>query len=79
MAAEDAALPVAAKSRVSIYWTEQPVGWYTGAVTSNRRAEDARWETRVLYDADKYVAWHFLDGGEDSVRWRLCDSSDDDD
>ena len=71
-------VPVAARSRVAIYWTEAPVGWYTGVVTSSRRAANERWQSRVVYD-DKHVRWHFLDDGPDSVKWRACDSSDEDD
>ena len=73
-AAGDDRPAVKPKTRVSVYWTEAPIGWYTGIVTSSRRAENGRWESRVAYD-DKHVAWHFLDG-EDSVKWRECDSSD---
>ena len=71
-------MPVAARSRVAIYWTEAPVGWYTGVVTSSRRAANERWQSRVVYD-DKHVRWHFLDDGPDSAKWRACDSSDEDD
>eukprot|EP00966_Prymnesium_polylepis_P315067 7280314-Prymnesium_polylepis.1 len=71
----DAQAPVVARTRVSVYWTEDPAGWFNGIVTSSRRSTDERWETRVLYD-DKHVSWHFLDGGADGVRWRVYDSSD---
>ena len=66
---------VKAKTRIAVYWTESPVGWYMGMVTSSRRTSGGRWESRVTYD-DKHVRWHFLDGEEGSVRWRECDSSD---
>lgn len=69
--------PVANRTRICVYWTQDPVEWYTGTVTSRRRAPDdsERWQSRVQYD-DKHVAWHFLDGGSDSVQ---CDSSDEED
>ena len=75
---EEHKAPVAARTRVTVYWTEDPAGWFNGTVTSSRRAADSRWETRVQYD-DKHVSWHFLDGGADSVRWRPYDSSEDED
>ena len=74
----DPQAPVVARTRISIYWTEEPAGWFNGIVTSSRRSTDERWETRVQYD-DKHVTWHFLDGGADSVKWRVCDSSDEED
>lgn len=70
--------PVPNNTRVSVYWTEEPTGWYPGTVTSSRRGAENRWESRVLY-LDKHVCYHFLDGGLDSVKWRKCDSSDEED
>ena len=49
-------------------------GWYRGRVTSNRRDKNGRWQSHVFYDPvgvwEHYRAWHYLDGGDDSERWR---------
>lgn len=80
--------PVQAKTRVAVYWEEEPVGWFKGTATSHRKHDGAdgsvpRWQTRVAYDNTpgyrKHSRWHFLDGGEESVKWRTCDSSDEED
>jgi hypothetical protein len=56
---------------------------------SKQRGAMDRWESEVRFDDVKdpsapggkweaYQAWHYLDGGEESVQWRLYgDSSDD--
>ena len=82
--------PVPAKTRIAVYWESDPEGWFKGVATSHRRYEDPdvatgaiRWQTRVLYDQTdewrNHSLWHFLDKGEEAVKWRVCDSSDEDD
>jgi len=82
--------PVRDGARISVFWTEEPsAGWFQATVLkSKRRGELMRWETQVRYDDvddpaapggtwEEYEAWHYLDGGEGSVRWRVYgDSSD---
>ena len=80
--------PVPARTRIVVYWEEDGGGWYKGTATSHRRSaveENSqlwRWQTRVAYDDHdgfhNFSAWHFLDGGDESAKWRICDSSDED-
>jgi len=68
--------PVANGTRIEIFWTEDPAGWFAGIVTSSRRDNDT-WVTRVLYDASdrwrQHAAWHHLDNDDDDhVLWRLA-------
>jgi integrase len=56
-------------ARVSVYWTDEGT-WYSGTVTSSRKADEAR-ITRVFYDAapphQAHAAWHNLE----EERWAL--------
>eukprot|EP00962_Isochrysis_galbana_P054521 scaffold26104_cov122-Isochrysis_galbana.AAC.4 len=78
-------------TRISVYWTEEPASWFQATVVrSKKRSETNRWVTQVRYDDDDvtdpaapggkweaYEAWHYLDGGQESVQWRIYgDSSD---
>lgn len=67
--------PVKNGQRIAVYWTEDPVGWFNGRVTSSRR-EDDTWVSRVLYDScdawGEHAQWHYLDNShEDCVEWNL--------
>lgn len=60
---------------IEVYWTEDPVGWFRGRVTSSRR-EDDTWVTRVEYARCEHwpahATWHVFDPNhEDAVEWRL--------
>lgn len=63
--------------RIQVYWTEDPVGWFGGVVTSSR-IEDGVWVTRVQYNTCEqwrrsHHAWHRLDPlVEDHVTWRFA-------
>lgn len=69
--------PAVVKSgdRVDVYWTEDPVGWYAGVVTSSKK-EDGVWVSRVQYYACEqwgrtHHAWHRFDPlVPDHVTWR---------
>lgn len=69
---------------IEVHWTEDPVGWFRGRVTSSRRENDT-WVSRVLYDrcetwSNQHHACHYLDPADpDAVEWRPAndDSSDD--
>jgi len=76
-------------TRISVYWTEEPAGWFQATVVRSRKgSETNRWVTQVRYDDvtdpaapggkwEAYEAWHYLDGGQESVQWRIYgDSSD---
>lgn len=62
--------------RIQVYWTEDPIGWFGGVVTSSRK-ENGVWVTRVQYNTcaqwvRSHHAWHRLDQlDEDSVTWRF--------
>lgn len=67
-------------SRISVRWTEDPVGWFAGSVTSSRR-EDNTWVSRVLYDScyqwAQHGQWHYLDPAHaDAVEWKHVSNSD---
>lgn len=71
-------------TRIAVNWTEEPVGWFKGTVTSSRRDENGKWVTRVLYDRceqwPSHAAWHILDREDvNAVEWRLLEASDNDD
>lgn len=63
--------------RVEVYWTEDPVGWFSGVVTSSRK-EDRVWVSRVQYNScEQWVrshhAWHRFDPFvPDHVTWRYA-------
>lgn len=65
-----------AGDRIEVYWTDDPVGWFPGVVTSNRK-EDGVFVTRVRYITcaqfpRSHSAWHRLDpSSEDHVKWRF--------
>lgn len=65
--------------RIDVYWTEDPVGWFGGVVTSSRK-EDGVWVTRVQYHTcaqweRSHHAWHRLDSRvADHVTWRYTRS-----
>lgn len=68
--------PVVQRSdRIEVYWTEDPVGWFAGVVTSSKK-EDGVWVSRVQYNTcaqwqHSHHAWHRLDPlDEDHVSWR---------
>lgn len=72
---------------IEVCWTEDPVGWFRGKVTSSRR-EGAQWVTRVVYQRCRewpsHAAWHYLDpNDDDAVEWRYaqgqCDAPSDSD
>lgn len=70
--------------RIAVNWTEEPIGWFKGTVTSSRRDDDMKWVSRVLYDRCEqwrsHAAWHILDReDENAVEWRLLEASDNDD
>lgn len=62
-------------ARIAVHWTEDPVGWFEGTVTSSRKDDDGAYVTRVMYDKtnewDAHAQWHYLDPTrEDGVEWR---------
>lgn len=63
--------------RIQVYWTEDPVGWFEGVVTSSRR-ENGVWVSRVQYNTceqwqQSHHAWHRLDPSvDDHVTWRFA-------
>lgn len=68
--------PVANGTRIEIFWTEDPAGWFAGIVTSSRRDGDT-WVTRVMYDSSErwrsHAVWHHLNADDDDhVQWRIA-------
>lgn len=62
-------------ARVAIHWTEEPIGWFNGIVTSSRKDDEGAFITRVLYDRvgewREHAQWHHLDPNHrDAVEWR---------
>lgn len=63
---------------IEVYWTEDPIGWFKGKVTSSRRGDDDLFVTRVEYERCEqfpavHSAWHYLDPAHDeAVEWRLA-------
>eukprot|EP00962_Isochrysis_galbana_P001976 scaffold509_cov91-Isochrysis_galbana.AAC.2 len=70
-------------TRISVYWTEEPAGWFQATVVRSKKWSDTnRWVTQVRYADDvtdpaapggkwkweAYEAWHYLDGGQESVQ-----------
>lgn len=72
--------PVENGRRIEVHWTEDPVGWFTGTVTSSRRDHAQQWVSRVLYDRcdewPSHAEWHYLDAThQDAVQWRYVEAA----
>lgn len=63
--------------RIQVYWTDEPVGWFSGVVTSSRKDGNV-WVSRILYDScdlwpNQHHAWHCLDPlADEHVTWRFA-------
>lgn len=71
---------VKAGDSIEVYWTDEPIGWFGGVVTSSRK-ENGAWCSRVQYHScaqwRSHHAWHRLDPlDEDHVTWRVARARD---
>lgn len=73
--------PLAKKNdRIEVHWTADPVGWFAGTVTSNRK-QNGVWVSRVLYDScaswpRQHHVWHCLHPAADEpVTWRFANNN----
>lgn len=71
---------VKAGDSIEVYWTDDPIGWFAGVVTSSRK-ENGAWSSRVQYQTcaqwRSHHAWHRLDPlDDDHVTWRVARAPD---
>lgn len=62
--------PVAIGERVEILWTHSR-RYYRATVTHCVGEDGGRWAVGIQYKIDMSEMYHFMDGGADSVTWRM--------